>query len=234
MATAVTTNAAAMQTGAKDYTAARRFMVDGQIRTNKVTDERLIEALSDLPRERFAPGAQRSRAYIDDDLPLGNDRFMMEPMVLARLVQALHVQPGQRVLVVGANTGYGAALLASLGASVTALESDSNLAELARAALAGSGAAVTVVTGPLQEGHAVGGPYDAILIEGAVEEISARLIDQLKLNGRLATVQRDAVGGVGRAMLLTRADKAAAGTRVLFDANTPLLPGFARARTFAF
>jgi protein-L-isoaspartate(D-aspartate) O-methyltransferase len=234
MATAGITNAATMTAGAKDYAAARRFMVDGQIRTNKVTDERLIDALTELPRENFAPGAQQTRAYIDDDLPLGHGRFMMEPMVLARLAQALHVQPGQRVLVVGANTGYGAALLARLGAGVTALESDAALAELARKALAASGAAVNVVTGTLQDGHVAGGPYDAILIEGAVEEISARLIDQLKLNGRLATVQREGDGSVGRAVLLTRADKAAAGTRVLFDANTPLLPGFARARSFAF
>jgi protein-L-isoaspartate(D-aspartate) O-methyltransferase len=217
-----------------DFALARRNMVDGQLRPNRVNDAGLLAALGELPRERFLPEGLRSVAYADDDVPLGNGRFMMEPMVLARLAQALHVQPGQRVLVVGANTGYGAALLARLGAGVTALESDAALAELARKALAASGAAVNVVTGTLQDGHVAGGPYDAILIEGAVEEISARLIDQLKLNGRLATVQREGDGSVGRAVLLTRADKAAAGTRVLFDANTPLLPGFARARSFAF
>ncbi len=116
MATAATST-----TAAKDYAAARRFMVDGQIRTNKVTDERLIEvALVDLPRERFVAPALQARAYLDDDLPLGNGRYLMEPMVLARLVQTLHIQPGDKILVVAAAGGYGAALLARLGASVTA------------------------------------------------------------------------------------------------------------------
>jgi protein-L-isoaspartate(D-aspartate) O-methyltransferase len=224
---------AATNSGAKDYAAARRFMVDGQIRTNKVTDERLIAALVDLPREQFALGAQQARAYIDDDLPLGDGRFMMEPMVLARLVQTLHVKDGDKVLVVGANTGYGAALVAQLGAAVTALESDAGLAGAARSALSGikgNHLPVTVIVGALQDGHITGAPYDAIIVEGAVEEIPAKLTDQLKADGKLVTVQRDLQGGVGRAVLVTKSGA----TRVLFDANTARLPGFARAQVFAF
>ncbi|WP_374313494.1 protein-L-isoaspartate O-methyltransferase [Dongia sp.] len=231
MATAATMNLAA-----KDYAAARRFMVDGQIRTNKVTDERLVEALSDLPRERFvAPGLQ-SRAYIDDDLPIGNGRHLMEPMVQARLIQTLYVQPGDKVLVVGAAGGYTAALLGRLGASVTALESDAALAETARAALAGlrDRLTVNVVTGALKDGHAQSGPFNGILLEGAVAEVPARLIEQLKQGGKLVTVLRDSEASVGRAVLMTRADAGAAATRILFDANTPLLPGFERAPSFAF
>lgn len=226
---------AAMGTGAaKDFAAARRFMVDGQIRTNKVTDERLIEALVDLPRERFVPPALQARAYIDDDLPLGNGRYVMEPMVLARLVQALQVKSGDRVLVVGAAGGYGAALLARLGASVTALESDDALASFARTALAGESIGANVVSGALGDGYAQGGPYNAILVEGAVAEIPARLLEQLKQPGKLATVLRDNDVTSGRAVLATRGDAGAVGTRVLFDANTRLLAGFEPKPAFAF
>lgn len=234
-------SAAVNDAAAKGFAAARRFMVDGQIRTNKVTDERLIEALADLPRERFARGAQQARAYIDNDLPLGGDRFMIEPMVLARLIQALQVQDGDKVLVVGANTGYGAALVARMGGHVTALESDASLAETARTALGSlsNRLPVTVVVGALTDGHAAGGPFKAILIEGAVDAVPAHLIEQLAEGGRLATVERDRQGGVGRAVLLTRVGKDGAGeavstTRVLFDANIPVLPGFESARSFAF
>jgi protein-L-isoaspartate(D-aspartate) O-methyltransferase len=216
-----------------DFAAARRFMVDGQIRTNKVTDEALIEALADLPRERFAPAGQRARAYVDDDLALGNGRYMLEPMVLARLVQALQVQAGDSVLVVGANTGYAAALAAKLGAVVTALECEAGLAAAARTALAGLPVAhaVEVVTAPLAEGHAPRGPYKAILIEGGVEQIPAALSQQLAEGGRLATVQNQ--GGVGRAVLLTM-NGGAVSPRILFDANVHMLPGFATPRGFSF
>jgi protein-L-isoaspartate(D-aspartate) O-methyltransferase len=231
MVTAAMAGSAAM-----DFEAARRFMIDGQIRTNKVTDERLLEALGALPRERFVAPALRARAYIDDDLPLGNGRHLMEPMVQARLVQALHVQPGDKILVVASAGGYTAALLGRLGASVTALETDSALAEMARGALAelGGGIAVNVVGGPLKDGHAQSGPFNGILIEGAVAEVPARLLEQLKQGGKLVTVLRDNNMTVGRAVLMTRAESGAIGTRILFDANTPLLPGFEPAPVFAF
>jgi protein-L-isoaspartate(D-aspartate) O-methyltransferase len=217
-----------------DYAAARRFMVDGQIRTNKVTDERLIDALVNLPREQFVAPALRGRAYLDDDLAVGNGRYLMEPMVLARLVQTLHVQPGDRVLVVGAAGGYSAALFARLGASVTALESDEGLVAVARTALRDEGANVNVVAGPLKEGHAQTGPYAAILIEGAVSEVPPRLLEQLKQHGKLATVLRSNNITNGHAVLITRGDAGSEGTRILFDANTPLLPGFEPAAAFAF
>jgi protein-L-isoaspartate(D-aspartate) O-methyltransferase len=229
MATAASTTSTV-----KDFAAARRFMVDGQIRTNKVTDERLIEALVDLPRERFVPPALQARAYLDDDLPVGNGRFLMEPMVLARLVQSLHIQSGDRVLIVGAAAGYSAALLARLGASVTALESDGVLASAARDALSAGRIDANVVTGPLKDGYAQGGPYAAILIEGAVGEVPANLLGQLKQQGKLATVLRDNNVISGRAVLVTRGEAGGAGTRILFDANTPLLPGFEPAPAFTF
>jgi protein-L-isoaspartate(D-aspartate) O-methyltransferase len=216
-----------------DFAAARRFMVDGQIRTNKVTDEALLAALADLPRERFAPAAQRARAYVDDDLPLGNGRFMMEPMVLARLIQVLQPLAGERVLVVGANTGYGAAVLARLGAQVVALESEGSLLEIARTALSGLElpGSVEFVSGSLVAGHAQRSPYRAILVEGAVETVPDELAGQLAEQGRLATVAIE--GGVGRAVLMTRTGDSVA-RRVLFDANVHLLPGFSLPRGFAF
>lgn len=216
----------------KDFGAARQFMVDGQIRTNKVTDERLIEALVSIPREDFVPAAVRSRAYIDDDLPVGNGRYLMEPMVLARLIQALHVQPGEKVLIVGAAGGYSAALLARLGASVVALEDVPALVETARGSLAGLH--LVLANGPLPGGYAQGGPYAAILVEGSVGEVPGSLLDQLKVGGRLATVLREDNVTVGRAVLMTRGEGGSVGTRILFDANTPLLPGFEPVPTFAF
>lgn len=216
-----------------DFAAARRFMVDGQIRTNKVTDEALLAALAALPRERFAPAAQRARAYVDDDLPLGNGRFMMEPMVVARLIQALQPVAAAKVLLVGANTGYAAAVLARLGAQVIALESDGSLAENGRAALAGLDfpGSVEFVVGSLVAGHAARSPYHAILVEGAVEAVPDALTEQLADQGRLATVAIE--GGVGRAVLMTRTGGTVA-RRVLFDANVHLLPGFSLPRGFAF
>lgn len=222
MSTAVTSN----------FAAARQFMVDGQIRTNKVTDEALIEALAQLPRELFVPSAQRARAYVDDDLPLGNARYLMEPMVLARLLQALRLGAGDKLLVVAAGTGYGAALAARLGAQVTALEADAALLDVARPALAAAAKApVECVAGALAEGHAARAPYDAILIEGAVEQVPPALAQQLAEGGRLATVQNQ--GGVGRAMLFTKSAGSLA-PRVLFDANVHMLPGFATPRGFSF
>ncbi|WP_374381778.1 protein-L-isoaspartate O-methyltransferase [Dongia sp.] len=223
---------AAGSSAASDFVAARQFMVDGQIRTNKVTDERLIEALVAIPRENFVPADIRARAYIDDDLPVGNGRYLVEPMVLARLIQALNVQPGEKVLIVGAAGGYSAALLARLGASVVALEDAQGLAETARNGLAGLH--VTLVSGALANGHAQAGPYAAILVEGSVGEVPGSLLDQLKIGGRLATVLREDNITAGRAVLMTRGDGGTVGTRILFDANTPLLAGFEPTPRFAF
>lgn len=219
--------------GTKDLAAARRFMVDGQIRTNKVTNEALLEALSTLPRELFAPSGIKARAYVDTDLPLGNRRCMIEPMVLARLLQALHVQPGARVLVVGSNTGYGAALAGQLGAHVTALESDPALLESARTTLRNLSLAgtVEVIAGPLKDGYPKNAPYDGIVIEGSVGEVPQRLLDQLKEGGRLAAVERDE--GIGRAVVMVRLGGTVSRS-VMFDAGTARLPGFARVPAFTF
>jgi len=217
-----------------DYADARKRMVDGQLRPNKVTDPRLLDAMRDLPRERFLPHAATARAYTDDDIPLPGGRAMMEPMVLARMVQLAAVRPGDRVLVAGAGTGYGAAVLARMGARVTAVEADAPLLELARAALPAcvpAGAVRLEATDPVQ-GFAPAAPYDAILIEGEIPEIPPGLVDQLAEGGRLV-----AVIGIGR-----RQGKAVLGQKLggsfstvtAFDCATPSLPAFARRPGFVF
>ncbi|MGE3935575.1 MAG: protein-L-isoaspartate O-methyltransferase [Rhodospirillaceae bacterium] len=216
-----------------DYARARLNMVESQIRTNKVTDQRLIEALSTLPREEFVEKAQRGIAYVDDDLPLGNGRWLMEPMVLARMIQILEVRPTDVALDVGCATGYSTAVLARLASTVVGLESDAELMATASQTLARLGIdnAVTV-RGPLAEGCAAQGPYDVILLQGAVAEVPAALTGQLAPGGRLAAVVCPP-GGQGRAVLMMRVG-AAASHRVVFDANVAPLPGFARQEGFVF
>jgi protein-L-isoaspartate(D-aspartate) O-methyltransferase len=215
---------------------ARTMMVDGQVRPNKVTDSRIIEAMRNLPRERFVPPAVSAIAYADEDVPLGGGRFLMEPMVMARLVQLAGVRDGDHALVVGSGTGYGAALLEACGARVVALEDDAALLDLARPALAAVGSGVVLVEGPLAEGWPGGAPYDVILIEGAVEEIPAAVAAQLRpvaprFGGRLVTVRRaDGVcqGGIAEV----------SGTGLsfqpVFDCATPLLPALRQPAAFVF
>ena len=211
---------------------ARRNMVESQIRPNKVTDLRVIDAFAEVPRERFVPSALAGVAYVDEDLELAPGRFLMEPMVLARLIQALDLRPTDKVLEIGAGTGYGAAITARLAGSVVALEEDPTLHAAGRQALAALPAGrVTAVLGPLAAGHPPGQPYDAILISGAVEVIPPVILDQLAEGGRLATVRL--LGGLGEASLYLRR-QGVMSHRGLFEAGTPRLPGFAAPPRFVF
>lgn len=215
-----------------DYAAARNLMVDGQVRPNKVTDPRIVAAMRALPRERFVPAALAARAYSDEDVALGGGRHLMEPMVIARLVQMLAVAPGERVLVVAAGSGYGAAVLAGCGARVTALEEDPALLTLARAVLPQVAPAVAMAEGRLGEGWKPGAPYDAVLIEGAVAELPAAVLAQLRPEGgRLATVLKPS-GRVGHATLCTSGGGGRLAQVAVFDCAVPLLPGFARVAGF--
>lgn len=217
-----------------DFALARRNMVDGQLRPNRVNDAGLLAALGELPRERFLPEGLRSVAYADDDVPLGNGRFMMEPMVLARLIQVLQPRAEDKALVAAAGMGYGAAILARLTKSVVAVESDGALAAAAAKTLQELGVSgVQPVAGPAEQGAAVSGPYDIILIEGAVPEVPKAIADQLAEGGRLATVIADPSGALGVAHLFVKQGGVVSG-RPLFDAGTPLLPGFERPARFTF
>src|SRR5690349_13526430 len=213
-----------------DYAIARQHMVDSQVRTNKVTDERLIEAIRVLPRERFVPERARPRAYLDDDVEIAPGRYLMEPMVTARLIQVAETKPDDIVLVVGAGAGYAAALLAKLANTVVALESEPALAQRAGAVF--SELAIdnaTVVEGPLNAGCAKHAPYNVIHLDGAIEQVPAALASQLADGGRMVGVQLDR--GVGRATLWIKTGNSVS-HRVLFDANVAPLPDFAAPARF--
>ena len=217
-----------------DNRVARVNMVEGQIRTNKVIDRRIIDALFEIPREAFLPAALQATAYVDADMPLAQQgRFAMEPMVLARLAQAAEVRASDHVLDVGCGTGYASALLAYLATDVTALESDPTLAAAARVALATAGTPqVSVIEGGLSDLGKLRSRFDVILINGAVSRVPASITDHLEEGGRLVTVQRDG-GGVGHAILVKKM-LGILSHRVLFDAATPFLPGFEPAQSFVF
>ena len=218
---------------AGSYDAARVNMIESQLRPNKVTDERVIEAFMRIRRELFVPERLRGVAYVDDDLPLGGGRYMMQPMVAARLLQAATIEPKDTALVIGAGVGYEAALLAQLARSVVALEENPELARIGRSALVDHRiASVSYIEAPLASGYRQRSPYDLILFGGSVTEIPGEINAQLAEGGRIAVVLRQHEC-VGRATLMTRTGGALA-PRVIFDAATPLLPGFAAKPAFVF
>jgi protein-L-isoaspartate(D-aspartate) O-methyltransferase len=216
-----------------DFAAARDCMVDSQVRPNKVYDQRILSAMRRIPRERFVPANKVACAYLDDDVMLPGGRALMEPMVIARLLQAATVVAGERALVVAAGSGYGAALLAACGAKVTALEEDAELLALARPALAAWAPGVTLVVGPLDAGWPGDAPYDLILVDGAVDRFPPALAQQLRpRTGRLVGVLQSAAG-TGHAVL---AEATPAGLRPqpLFDCNVPLIRALVAAPSFVF
>jgi protein-L-isoaspartate(D-aspartate) O-methyltransferase len=222
------------------FAQARRMMVDGQLRTNDVTNPYLIAAFENVPRERFVPEAKRALAYLDLDLPVSPDgsqgpvRYLLKPLVLAKLLEIAEVKSSDTVLDVGCATGYSSAILAQIAASVVAIEGDAALAAQATGNLSALGVTNAVVeTGPLTEGarQVPDRRFDVILLNGAVEVIPEALERQLAEGGRLICVKQE--GPVGRGMLFT-ATKGHISGRAVFDSVAPLLPGFARKPAFVF
>lgn len=218
-----------------DFTQARRMMVDSQLRTFDVNDIPLLDAMDSVPRECFVLPGREELAYIDQDIPVGGAserRYMLSPMFLGRLIQALEIEAGEKVLDVACGRGYSSAVLAALGADVTALESDEELVSAARECLAKAGAAsVTVKGGSLDKGCSENAPYNAILVNGAVEMRPDDLLRQLAEGGRLVCVKGR--GRSGRATLYVRSGDSY-GERNLFDAAAPVLPAFQPAPGFTF
>jgi len=174
-----------------DYAHARQNMIDCQIRPNGVIDAALLDAMGSIPRELFVPAGRKGLAYLDEDLAIGGGRYLLDPTVTARLLQALDLRPGDVVLEIGSGTGYVTSVLAKLVNTVVAIEEDEGLAAKAQEVIQQLGIDNTVtISRKLTEGYAEQAPFDAILINGAVAEVPEALIAQLGDEGRLATVVR--------------------------------------------
>lgn len=216
-----------------DFTAARLNMVENQVRTNRIADEALIAAMSEVPREVFVPKPMRGFAYVDDDLDVGGGRFLIEPLVLAKLLQGASIKPTDVVLNIGDATGYATAVTAKLAQTVVALECDGDWCGRATASLGDLGIDnAAVVQGALDQGFAAQAPYDVIVFSGGVAEVPQAVCRQLADGGRLVAVV-DAGTGAGKGTLVVRVGDTF-GRRVLFDATTPMLPGFEIGARFVF
>ncbi|MBS7699526.1 MULTISPECIES: protein-L-isoaspartate O-methyltransferase [unclassified Chelatococcus] len=219
-----------------DFARLRRTMVDNQVRTYDVTSRSLLAVLEDAPRELFLPEGQEDLAYSDQNLVFGDaagGRYcMLAPMILARLIQALDIRPGIRVLDVCAGFGYSALLMSRLGAEVVAVVGGQELAEEARKRLdACQASGIDVVVGDVASGHAARAPYDAILVNGAFEVLPDALKEQMADGGQLAGI--DGASGAGKAVVYRRSGSSF-GRRALFEASAPILPGFAKVAAFDF
>lgn len=213
----------------QNYEQMRRAMVASQLRTTGVNDPRVVAAMGAVPRERFVPEKMRAIAYADRTIPLGSGRELNPPMAVGRMLTEARLRGSERALVVGAATGYSAAVLDRLAGSVVALEEDASLAAFARDALAGTG--VAVVEGSLVAGHREGAPYDFILIDGAVERIPDEIVGQLAEGGELAAGILDR--GVCR-LSVGRFAGGGFGLTAFSDAAAAVLPGFEKPRGFSF
>ena len=214
-----------LQSPIPDFAAARLAMVESQLQPLGVTDSMVLRAMGAVSREAFVPAEARAVAYADRAVPLGEGRFLAAPAVLGQLLNAMIPVAGSRALVVGAGSGYSAAVLAAMGVDIVAVESSPALSAKAREK------GVDLAEGALEAGHRKGAPYDLILIDGAVEHIPDAIVDQLADGGRLggAIIER----GITR-LIVGRKAGGAFGYFSIGDAGVPPLPGFARPRAFTF
>ncbi len=208
-----------------NFAAAREAMVESQLRPQGVADPAVVDAMRQVERERFLPSHTRPLAYVDRAVAMGEGRFLPAPAVLGKLLTHMLPERGQRALVVGAGTGYSAAVLAAMGLDTTAVESDPVLSAAAQEQ------GIRVVEHPLEQGNSEGGPYDQILIDGAIEFIPDELVAQLADGGRLGTSLIDR--GVTR-LVIGRKTGGVFGYLSIGDAGVPALPGFSRPRSFTF
>jgi len=205
-----------------NFAAARHNMVESQVRPNGITDHRIIDAMAQVKREDFVPAERKTIAYLDEDVQLKEGRFLIEPMAFARMIHLALIKPTDKVLVVGAGTGYGAKVIAMLAKSVVALESDPDLFGLARGFLAGAGNA-EVVEGSLAAGHAAGAPYDVIIVEGRIAAVPESLFAQLANEGRIVAAVGNTDVSKMQIAILTDGYRS---SRSAFDVSIAALPGF--------
>ncbi|MEJ6403522.1 protein-L-isoaspartate O-methyltransferase family protein [Yoonia sp. 2307UL14-13] len=213
-----------------DFIARRTIMVDTQVRPSDVTKFPIIDAMLDVPREAFVPANLREAAYLGENLEIGGERVLLEPRTLAKMLDALNIQPGYVALDIGCGLGYSTALLAHMCDFVVGLEDDDDRAEEAQSLLSEHGIDnAAVVHGPLAEGAAKSGPYDVILIQGAVEAVPEALLGQLREGGRIACVFAEGALGVVR---IGHKIDGRMTWRFSFNAGAPVLPGFHKPAAF--
>lgn len=215
-----------------DFAAAREAMVDCQVRPSDVTRYPIIAAMLATPREDFVPDAFREMAYLGEHIPLGRDRVLLDPRVFAKMLDVADIGPEDLVLDVGCGLGYSAAVIARMAQAVIALEEDAAMAAEAEAILARQGVDNSVIErAPLAEGVPAHGPYDCIMVEGAVERVPEALCGQLKIGGRIVAITME--GATGQARIGVRTEHGV-GWRRAFDASAPVLPGFSAVKAFEF
>ena len=214
-----------------DYASRRTMMVDTQVRPSDVTKFPIIDAMLSVPREAFVPDGKREAAYIGENLDIGGGRVLLEPRTLAKMIDALAIQPGYVVLDVACGLGYSTAVLSRMCDFVVAIEDDEARAEEAQSILSGQGADnAAVMFGPLAEGAAKSGPYDVIILQGGAEQVPAALLDQLREGGRIAAVFAEGTLGVVR---IGHKIDGVVNWRFSFNASAPVLNGFEKHRAFA-
>ena len=216
-----------------DLDAARENMIECQLRTNKITDGRILNAMATIPRERFVPPGREEFAYTDVDIPCGEGRYLMAPMAVARLIQEAELKAENAVLCVGAGTGYAVSVLAKLADSVIALESDPHCCKTAGELFSElSFDNAVLVEGDLRRGWRKESPYDVIFIDGMVSKVPDELLDQLSMGGRLVGIV-DSGDGVGHATVYIRLENSVSSRRI-FDINVGFLPEFDKNQEFVF
>jgi protein-L-isoaspartate(D-aspartate) O-methyltransferase len=214
-----------------DFSERRVMMVDTQVRPSDVTKFPIIEAMLAIPREAYVPASQREAAYMGENLVIGPGRVMLEPRTLAKMLDALDIQPTDVVLDVGCGLGYSTAVIARFADAVVGVEEDEALAAAAQGVLAAQGVDnAAVIHGALAGGAAKHGPYDVITVQGGVEVVPSGLIGQLKDGGRIACVFMEGALGVVR---VGHKRDGNVTWRFAFNAGAPILPGFAAGRVFA-
>jgi protein-L-isoaspartate(D-aspartate) O-methyltransferase len=215
-------------------------MILGQLYTNDIVDKRILEAMADIPREPFLPEGLRGAAYVDEDMDVGNGRYMMEPLTFAKLLDLAEITPACRILNIGCLNGYSAAILSRLGAHVVGVDVDTNAIVEARTHMQSFG--ITNVNlqpvSTMSDGYAMSAPYNVIVIQGAIGFISEVLGSQLAVGGRLVTIRNiakrsDSPVGLGKGLLVTRIEHKLQ-YREHFDASCAVLPSFEQPADFVF
>jgi protein-L-isoaspartate(D-aspartate) O-methyltransferase len=218
-----------------DFAVARKNMIDSQIATMGVIDPVLLDILRAVPREQFVPEERRALAYTDEDLPLADGAFLLEPLIFARLAQAGEPRPNETILTIGDRTGYAAAVLAGMAKKVVALETEKGCFDRARTVWQSlSLNNILVVPGDASAGCPAYAPYAMILVNGSIPAIPSALVDQLATEGRLLGIIRHPNAQDGKAVLATKLANGSHSSKILFDASSPFLPELMPRKTFAF